>query len=819
VVGEAVRDVHIPDQGPVQDAVIKGAFKVLQSFAGVQEGTEAKRNTPPALAAPEEGRIAQNARVSDMPVTPPAPQAPKATFASRLFGYDVFISFALGAPPRGSQSYASDLARRLRERDLSVFFSEEEAPPGSPLSETLTRALLRSRLLVVIVNRGTLEAPRWVRTEVETFRVRCPGRPVVPVCLDGSFGDAALSEAVQPWLQYAGHIWLDEAADAAARGLATDALVTRLMTAPHRLRANRLWRTLVGAVGVGLAALTALAAWQAVLATRERDRALSRQLAAQSVATRVSDPVRSLLLAAQAQAIVPTTASDSALLGALAALPLTRLHQHGAAFVALAIRPGGDTLLASDLRGAVLKGEVGHPGLDAVVSAEQGLALFRGVHAFAFSPDGQAWAEAGVKPVIVLHSGPSPHEIPNGNRVGEMDPSLMILGLAFSPDGKTLASASTNGTLLLHDLSGAASPRQLAVSPHDLAAVAFSPDGRWIAAGGDAGWLQAVPVAAGAPVPKLAAEPLGAVHTLVFADAGRRLFAASRGGRLEMFDIRDGRRIAFEDMLEQGALETMAVSPDGRFIATGHANGAVLLWIPQDGQAWARRVLLRHAAAVRGLAFAGDGRTLVSAGADGRLFVTLPVDRGRWLPRPGPGLAKDPPLNVDVTETRSPDGRWIAWSGSATSKASPFEVDLGGLELTRRPRLTVLRGDDRRTVVDGADLPGEPGERIDSVPVFAADASRLAVQVGERLVLWDLPAAEPLEATLPLPPGTRLIGAAPDGAGWLAGTDAKATGHFAFGVDRAAWVKAACTLASRVLTPEEWRLYVGSGRAYAPACL
>ena len=67
--------------------------------------------------------------MTDTPTTLPAPRAPKASFASRLFGYDVFVSFALGGPPRGSQSYASDLARRLRERDLSVFFSEDEAPP------------------------------------------------------------------------------------------------------------------------------------------------------------------------------------------------------------------------------------------------------------------------------------------------------------------------------------------------------------------------------------------------------------------------------------------------------------------------------------------------------------------------------------------------------------------------------------------------------------------------------------------------------------------------------------------------------------------
>ena len=54
---------------------------------------------------------------------------PRRTNAARLFGYDIFISFALGPLPRGTQSYASDLARRLRERDFAVFFSEDEAPP------------------------------------------------------------------------------------------------------------------------------------------------------------------------------------------------------------------------------------------------------------------------------------------------------------------------------------------------------------------------------------------------------------------------------------------------------------------------------------------------------------------------------------------------------------------------------------------------------------------------------------------------------------------------------------------------------------------
>ena len=107
--------------------------------------------------------------------------APRRNYASRLFGYDVFISFALGPPPRGTHSYASDLARRLRERDFTVFFSEDEAAPGEQLDSTLLKALYRSRTVVVIANRGTLQELRWVRQEVEAFSSRHPDRPIIPI--------------------------------------------------------------------------------------------------------------------------------------------------------------------------------------------------------------------------------------------------------------------------------------------------------------------------------------------------------------------------------------------------------------------------------------------------------------------------------------------------------------------------------------------------------------------------------------------------------------------------------------------------------------
>jgi hypothetical protein len=113
-------------------------------------------------------------------------RAPKRNFISRVFGYDLIISFALGPPPRGTHSYASDLARRLRELDFTVFFSEDEASPGEQLDSTLINALYRSRTVVVIANRGTLQEPRLRTRQTDhsalvQLAIQSASRPTEPL--------------------------------------------------------------------------------------------------------------------------------------------------------------------------------------------------------------------------------------------------------------------------------------------------------------------------------------------------------------------------------------------------------------------------------------------------------------------------------------------------------------------------------------------------------------------------------------------------------------------------------------------------------------
>ncbi|MBP7790434.1 MAG: toll/interleukin-1 receptor domain-containing protein, partial [Zoogloea sp.] len=156
------------------------------------------------------------------------PSARRGTSATWLFGYDIFISFALGAPPRGTQSYASDLARQLRERDFTVFYSEDEAAPGAALNDTLRKALKQSQILILIANRGTLEDPRWVRTEAEEFRQYHPTRPIIPISIEGALNDRTLLDTVCPWLNVGETIWVDDTQEAIKLGIASREVVERL---------------------------------------------------------------------------------------------------------------------------------------------------------------------------------------------------------------------------------------------------------------------------------------------------------------------------------------------------------------------------------------------------------------------------------------------------------------------------------------------------------------------------------------------------------------------------------------------------------------
>src|SRR5260370_218521 len=77
-------------------------------------------------------------------------------------------------------------------------------------------------------------------------------------------------------------------------------------------------------------------------------------------------------------------------------------------------------------------------------------------------------------------------------------------------------------------------------------------------------------------------------------------------------------RLGRVDPFRQGSgARCLALSPDGKLLATGGADGTVRLWDAttcKEVRSWEA-----HDKAIRALAFAPDGKTLATAGDDGKV--------------------------------------------------------------------------------------------------------------------------------------------------------------------------------------------------------
>lgn len=194
-----------------------------------------------------------------------------------LFGYDFFISFKLGVPPRGTQSYASDLARSLRERGFVVFYSEEELPAGTSLTPSLLRALRQSRHLIVVCNDTTLHSPGWVKKEIEAFQKLKPDHSPLIVNIDHALEKHRDSGGPQDWLNSGDKVWIDDSLDAVMAGIVTPSVISRLALSPLVLRANSWLHLTMSLIIITLVALVTIIAWKAIEASEQRDRALTEK--------------------------------------------------------------------------------------------------------------------------------------------------------------------------------------------------------------------------------------------------------------------------------------------------------------------------------------------------------------------------------------------------------------------------------------------------------------------------------------------------------------------------------------------------------------
>jgi WD40 repeat protein len=686
------------------------------------------------------------------PPLPPAIAAPpRRSFASRVFGYDVFVSFALGPPPRGSQSYASDLARRLRERDFSVFFSEDEAPPGTVLDASLRGALKGSKMLVVVANRGTLAAPRWIRTEVEEFRRMHPGRPIVPISVDGALQDPALSEDAQAWLQFRDRIWLDEDAAAFEQGIASEPLVERLASAPARIRSNVAWRwvvritlALLAALSIGLVFATLSARKSDAQARTELRRASSLKLSAQAqqrlTRQRAGGDERALIEVVAAARLTPGVETDGGLLAALTQRhALVRLADTGEAGVTIAYAPDGRSIAFGSGKGLLQL-------RDAVTLAPIGASLGRDEGGIV----SLAWCGTGRR--IVTGSTRGTARIWNVGTGATEGPILAghqgMVTATCSPDGERIATVDSDFKVRLWGATrGEPIDAELSRTKDVLVSVGWRPDGARLVTGSIDGslrwWNATTGESVGMPV-QVDTGPVG----IKFSRDGKLMLSYGMGHVLRLWDAHSGEPIGASSK-PQPQMAAVALSSDGRRAVVAYADHSLRVL---DTSNWAvlSGPLRGHQDVPMAVDISPDGDRIASVGATDRTLRLWDAAAGL-----SPGIAMQGEAVEIASFAFSPDGSRLATAGPQgvrmwdTNTRQVMPVPFVGHE--GAVRALAFRPDGRELLTAGADATvrrwdaatGSPtseplgAEAFITVLAYGPDGQRFAADLDEGIRIWN----------------------------------------------------------------------------------
>jgi WD40 repeat protein/transcriptional regulator with XRE-family HTH domain len=337
-----------------------------------------------------------------------------------------------------------------------------------------------------------------------------------------------------------------------------------------RLRQRAIYLTLA----LGLAMLLAgMAAYYGKASNQNAKIAFVRELSASAVNNLSVDPERSILLSLQAVNIskqnnmpVLIEAEDALHRSIQASRVRTTLHGHTGEIMGLAISP-------DEMRMAT------------------------------FSDDGtvKIWDAQSNRELLTISSG--------------VESQNFVRFINFSSDGKFLVTPAGNSLAKTWDVATGREILTLRGHQDEVIAALFSPDGKLIATASMDKTIKLWNAKTGEELNTLRGHKEG-ITTMAFSPDGSRLYTGSDGdGFAIAWNVSTGELLfKFSGQSKAFGVDGIAVSPDGKHVATGEFDTTVRIW---DSSGNLLHVLYGHASYIDDVAFSPDGKYLASASEDG----------------------------------------------------------------------------------------------------------------------------------------------------------------------------------------------------------
>jgi WD40 repeat protein len=186
-----------------------------------------------------------------------------------------------------------------------------------------------------------------------------------------------------------------------------------------------------------------------------------------------------------------------------------------------------------------------------------------------------------------------------------------VRGIAFTAAGDHIACAS-GFTVRLYDVRGQ-EMRRFSGHTATIKSIAFSADGKRLLTGGDDKTIRLWDVKTGREVQRFTGRHGAGITALAFIRGADQFVSASKDQTVRAWDIRTGLEAEKYDA-QAGQVLDVAVSPDGKRVASAHFDTTIRIWT----LAGARQIgkCVGHKQMPDAVAFSLDSQRLFSAGQD-----------------------------------------------------------------------------------------------------------------------------------------------------------------------------------------------------------